>query len=175
MDQAIRILHTDLSSIRAGRVSTAVVENIKIKVYGGTQELTLSQLGTISITDAQTLTFTPFDISIVSEIERGLLKENRSFGVHVDGEVIRIKLPPLTEERRNEFVKLAKTKTEGVKVMVRQARHEAINHVRGKFGLKEIGEDVKFRMEKDIQKITDQKIEDIDQVLEGKVEELETV
>ena len=75
MDQAIRILHTDLSSIRAGRVSTAVVENIKIKVYGGTQELTLSQLGTISITDAQTLTFTPFDISIVSEIERGLLKD----------------------------------------------------------------------------------------------------
>ena len=59
--------------------------------------------------------------------------------------------------------------------MVRQARHEAINHVRGKFGLKEIGEDVKFRMEKDIQKITDQKIEEIDQVLEGKVEELETV
>lgn len=175
MDKALNILHEDFTGIRAGRASSSLVDNLSVSVYGGTTELTIAQLGTTSLSDPQTITFTPFDVSIISEIEKEINKQNRGFTVYVDGSVIRIKLPPLTEERRQEFIKLAKTKAENIKVMIRQARHDAINQVRDKLDAKEIAEDEKFRLEKEIQKITDEKTDEIEKILERKVEELKKV
>lgn len=175
MDKALSMLYEDFAGIRTGRASSSLVENLSVSVYGGTAELTLAQLGTTALSDPQTITFTPFDASIISEIEKEINRQNRGFTVYVDGSVIRIKLPPLTEERREEFIKLAKTKAENIKVMIRQVRHEAINKVRAKLDAKEIAEDEKFRLEKEMQKVTDEKTEEVEKLLERKVGELKQV
>ena len=175
MEKALAILSQDLGTIRAGRSNPQLVENVRVKVYGGTQELAIFELATITSSGPQTLILTPFDVAIATEIEKGLMQANLGLSISNEGELIRIKLPPLTEERRNEFVKLAKTKTEGVRIMVRQIRHEGISNIRRRFDAKEIGEDVKFRLEKDVQKITDGIMEKIDQLLESKVAELTNV
>jgi ribosome recycling factor len=175
MDKAIQILSQDLGTIRAGRASASLVENVRVKVYGGSTELTVAELASITASDSKTLIITPFDVSIIEELERGLMQVNLGVTFARDGEIIRVIIPPLTSERREEFVKLAKTKTEGVKVMIRQIRQEGMNRVRDQFAAKEIAEDQKFRMEKDIQKETDGKIEQADSLLESKVKELTTV
>lgn len=175
MDKALQILSQDLGTIRAGRATSALVEHIKIKAYGGSTELTIAELATISSSDPKTLVITPFDNSTIEEIEKGLQLANLGLTVARDGEIIRVIIPSLTSERREEFVKLAKTKTEGVRVMVRQIRQEAMNKVRDQLAAKTIGEDVKFRHEKEIQKETDEKIERVDEILENKVKELTTI
>lgn len=175
MQKALEILREDLGTIRAGRANAALIENIRMKVYGGSQELSLKELATISVSPPQAITVTPFDVSIIEEIERGLLQANLGLSVAQDGEIIRVKLPALTEERRQEFIKLAKTKSEGVRVMIRQIRHEVINNVRRWLAEKEIAEDEKFRLEKEIQKITDEVMEEVEGVLKRKIGELETV
>lgn len=175
MDKAIQILSQDLGTIRAGRASAALVEHTRVKVYGGSTELSVAELASITASDPKTLIITPFDVSIADELERGLQQANLGVTIARDGAVLRLIVPPLTSERREEFVKLAKTKAEGVKVMIRQIRQEAINKIRDQFSAKDITEDQKFRFEKDIQKETDDQTAQADELLEKKVEELTTV
>src|SRR3989344_1214071 len=172
MDKALQILSQDLGTIRAGRASSALIEHTRVKVYGGSTELSIAEVASISASDPKTLLITPFDVSIIDEIEKGLNQANLGVTVARDGEVIRLIVPPLTQERREEFVKLAKTKTEGVRVMIRQIRQEGVNKIRDQFAGKAITEDQKFAMEKEIQKETDEKIEKADELLESKVTEL---
>ncbi|MCR4263275.1 MAG: ribosome recycling factor [Candidatus Roizmanbacteria bacterium] len=175
MSQALTILREDLGTIRAGRASSSLIEHVRMKVYGGTTELTLAELATISSSDAKTMVVTPFDQSIIDEIERGLTQANLGLTVSQDGQIIRVVVPPMTEERRQEFIKLAKTKTEGVHIMIRQARQEAMNQVKNQEQNGEISEDEKFRLEKEVQKMTDEKTKEADSILERKVNELETL
>lgn len=175
MTQAISILREDLGTIRAGRASGSLIEHVRIKAYGGTTELSLAELATISSSDAKTMVVSPFDQSIISEIERGLNQANLGLTVSQDGQIIRVVVPPMTEERRQEFTKLAKTKTEGVHVMIRQARQEAMNQIKNMEQQNEISEDEKFRFEKEIQKLTDDKTKEADGLLEKKVTELTTL
>ncbi|KKR49346.1 MAG: Ribosome-recycling factor [Microgenomates group bacterium GW2011_GWC1_41_8] len=175
MSQAITILREDLGTIRAGRASAALIEHVRIKVYGGSTELSLTELATISSSDAKTMVVSPFDQSIIDEIERGLTQANLGLTVSQDGQIIRVLVPPMTEERRQEFIKLAKTKTEGVHVMIRQARQEAMNQIKNKEQQSEISEDEKFRFEKEVQKITDEKTKEADDILNRKVNELVTL
>ncbi len=175
MDKALQILSQDLGTIRAGRASAGLVEHTRIKVYGGSTELSIAEVASIAISDPKTLVLTPFDVSITDEIEKGLSLANLGMTVARDADVIRLIVPPLTAERREEFVKLAKTKAEGVRVMIRQIRQEAMNKVRDMAADKTIGEDQQFKFEKDIQKETDEKTEKIDELLESKVTELTTV
>src|SRR3989344_7384865 len=132
MAQAIAILKEDLGTIRAGRAHPQLVEHLKIKAYGGSQELTLAEMATISASDPKTIVITPFDQSVAEEIERGIAQANLGVTVIRDGAIIRVIIPPMTEERRDEFIKLAKTKTEGIHVMIRQARQEVMNQVKNK-------------------------------------------
>ncbi|MBI4137423.1 ribosome recycling factor [Candidatus Roizmanbacteria bacterium] len=175
MDQAITILREDLGTIRAGRASAGLIEHVRIKVYGGSTELSLAELATISSSDAKTMVVTPFDQSVIDEIERGLTQANLGLTVTQDGQIIRVVVPPMTEERRQEFIKLAKTKTEGVHVMIRQARQEAMNHIKNQEQQGDISEDEKFRFEKEVQKMTDDKTKEANEILERKVQELTTL
>jgi len=175
MDKALQILSQDLGTIRAGRASAALVEHTRVKVYGGSTELAISEIASIAATDPKTLVLTPFDVSITDEIEKGLNQANLGVTVARDGEVIRLIVPPLTQERREEFVKLAKTKAEGVKVMVRQIRQDAMNKIKDQFAAKTITEDQKFAFDKEVQKETDDRTEKADELLESKVNELTTV
>lgn len=172
MHKAFEILHHDFTTVRTGKASPALVENIVISAYGGTQPLRVMELATIHAQDAQTLLIAPFDKSIVNEIEKGISASNVGLNPIIDGEVLRINLPPLTEERRLEFIKLIKQKAENGKVMIRQIRHEGMEDAKKKAEGEGISEDEITRLEKEIQKITDDFMDKIDKLCEEKEQEL---
>jgi len=172
MRKAIEVTRTDLSSIRSGRATPALVEHIVVAVYGGSQHLKVMELGTIAAGDSKTLVIVPYDPSIIAEIERGIAAANVGLTPVVDGEVIRITIPPLSEERRQEYIKLSKVKLEAGKVMVRQVRHDAMKDLSTQLANKDIGEDEKKGGEKKVQELTDEMIAEIDTMGEKKEAEL---
>jgi len=172
MQKVLEVLRADLATVRTGRAAPSLVENIIIKAYGGTQKLKLMELATITSTDPQTLMITPFDKSIVNDIQKGILESNIGLTPSSDGNIIRIAIPPLSEERRQELIRLMKQKVENGKIQIRQVRHEAINIVKKRFADKEISQDDLTRLEKEIQKATDDTIAAIEAMMERKEEEL---
>ena len=172
MQEVYDLVATDINSIRTGRATPSLVEDILINAYGGTQRLMIKELGTISAPDNQTLIIDPWDKSIIGEIRRGILGANAGLNPSIDGEIIRITLPPMTTEDRVSFVKLLSSKLESGRVMVRQIRGDALKDIRKSFEEKEIGEDDKFNQEKRLQEITDDFIEKINEAGENKKKQL---
>lgn len=172
MQKAFEVLLSDLSTIRTGKASPTLVENIFINAYGGAQRLKVLELATIHAQDPQTLIVSPYDSSIIAEIEKGIHEANAGINPIVDGDILRISIPPLSEERRKEMVKLVNQKTESGKIMIRQARHESMEQVKKMGNSKTISEDDVTRLEKEIQKITDSFMEKIDNLRKAKEEEL---
>ena len=169
MAKVLDVLRTDLATVRTGRATPSLVESITLSVYGGTQKLKLMELATIATSDSQTLVITPFDSSIIGEIQKGILEANVGLNPSNDGQVIRITIPQLSEERRKELIHLMHQKLENGRIMVRQIRHEAMAHVKKQ---KEISEDEVSRLEKEVQKLTDELMLDIDGAGKKKEEEL---
>ncbi len=169
MKKAIEVTRVDLSSIRSGRATPALVENIVVAVYGATQHLKVMELATISAIDSKTLVISPYDPSILSEIERGIAAANVGLNPIVDGEILRISIPPLSEERRQDYIKLAKAKLEAGKVMVRGVRHDAMKELDGALSSKDLGEDEKKSGEKKVQELTDEMIAELE-AMEAKKE-----
>lgn len=172
MKKAVEATRMDLTTIHSGRATPALVENITIVAYGGTQRLRLKELATITTTDAKALLVQPFDPAILGEIEKSLLEANTGLTPVVDGEVIRIAIPLLSQERRAEYIKLAHTKLEGGRIMVRQARGEGMRKLKLAAENNEIGEDEQAHGEKLVQELTDEMIADIDAMGERKETEL---
>lgn len=169
IDKVLDILKGDLSTIRTGRATPSLVESIVINAYAGTAKLKVMELATIGSIDAKTLVITPFDPSIINEIQKGIEAANAGFTPIVDGPLIRISIPPLSQERREELIKAMKHKLENGKIMVRQVRHEGIEQVKKDFEGRE--DDIK-RLEKEIQRIVDETIETIDDYGRQKEQEL---
>jgi ribosome recycling factor len=172
MEKALEILQGELSSIRTGRATSSLVENIICSVYGGTQHLKVVELGTIGVLDARTITISPWDNSIIGEIRQAILTSDVGLMPIVDGAVIRVAVPALTLERRQEYIRLLSKQLENGKVMIRQIRHEKMTEIKIAFENKEMGEDDKFRSEQDLQKITDEYVEKIDEIGSKKEAEL---
>lgn len=172
MKKAIEVTTTDISSIRSGRATPALVEHIVIPAYGGTQRLKVMELATITTMDAKTIVISPYDPSIIGEIEKGIQEANRGLTPVIDGEIIRITIPPLSEERRQEYIKLARVKVEGGRIMVRQVRGDAMRQVKKLQEENQISEDDKKHAEKLIQELTDEMVADLDGLLERKETEL---
>ncbi|MFH0864490.1 MAG: ribosome recycling factor [Candidatus Gottesmanbacteria bacterium] len=172
MQKALEIIRADLGTIRTGRATPALVENVIVSVYGGTQKLKIIELATINTTDSRTIVITPFDQSIIEEINKGLQIANIGLTPILDGDVIRISIPSLTEERRQEYIKLAKQKLEAGRIMIRQIRHELMNDLKRGFEADEISEDDRRRCENDLQDLTDKMISEIDELGRRKEEEL---
>jgi len=175
MEKVLEIVRGEISSIRTGRASSSLVENIDCLVYGGTQKLKVVELGTISTPDPQTIMIQPFDPSIIGEIRQGIERANIGLVPIVDGEIIRIKIPPLSSERRQEFIKLLHHHLENGRIMIRQIRHDKMIDIRKAFEEKLLNEDEKFRLEQELQKITDEFVEKIGEMGERKEEELLTI
>lgn len=171
MQKALENLHADFQTVRTGKASPALVENIMIKAYGGTAVLRVLELATIHVTDVHTLVLTPFDHSVIGEIERGISDAKVGINPIIDGDLIRINLPPLSEERRREFVKLIHTKAEAGKVQMRQIRQDGMTQAK-KMESQDVSEDEIIRVEKDIQRQTDHFIEQIELMAKQKEEEL---
>jgi ribosome recycling factor len=152
IEKVLDILKGDLSTIRTGRATPALVENIIISAYGGTARLRVMELATIGAIDNKTLLITPYDPSIINEIQKGIEAANAGFTPISDGNLIRISIPPLSQERREELIKAMRHKLENGKVMVRQVRHEAMDTIKKEF---EVREDYIKRLEKEVQKLVD--------------------
>lgn len=167
----IEVLKNDLATIRTGRATPSLVENIVISAYQGSAKLKVMELATIGATDTATLVITPFDHTTINEIEKGIREANIGLSPVVDGQIVRISLPPLSTERREELIKSVKHKLENGKIMVRQARHEAMTEVKKQKEDNAISEDDVTRLEKEIQKIVDTTSEQIDEM--GKQKEAE--
>ena len=162
----------DLATVRTGRATPALVENVVVSVYNGTTKLKIKELATIGASDSQTLVITPFDHSILPELQKGILEANIRLTPTTDGNVVRISIPPLSEERRQELIHLMKLKLEGGRIMVRQVRHEGMAAIKKQFSDKNISKDDSTRLEKEIQKATDDIMDAIDAMGEKKEEEL---
>lgn len=172
MDKVLEVIKTDLSTVRTGRATPSLVEHIVVAVYGGSTKLKIMELATIGTQDTQTILITPFDHTIINEIQKGISDANVGLNPIVDGQAIRISIPPLSQERREQLIHLMKQKLENGRIMIRQVRQEAMHDIKKQFADKTISEDDQFRLEKEAQKITDSTIEQIDMLGKKKEEEL---
>lgn len=169
IEKVLDILKGDLGTIRTGRATPALVENIVISAYGGSAKLKVMELATIATSDNATLLLTPFDTTIINEIQKGIEAANVGFSPTIDGTVIRISIPPLSQDRRQELIKAMKHKLENGKIMVRQVRHEAMETIKKEYEGRE--DDIK-RLEKEVQKLVDDTSATIDDWGRQKEQEL---
>jgi ribosome recycling factor len=169
IQKVMDILKTDLGTIRTGRATPALVESLTIAVYGGSAKMRIMELATIGTLDAQTIVITPFDQSIINEVQKGIQDANTGLNPVVDNGVVRITIQPLSQERREELIKLMHHKLENGRVMTRQARHDAMDHVKK---LEGISEDETERLEKEVQKTIDSTMSTIDGMGKQKEDEL---
>lgn len=172
MQQVLDLVIGDIASLRTGRAMPSLVENIVCPSYGGTQRLKVQELGTISVPDPQTLVISPWDKSIIGDIRKGILEANIGLNPAIDGEIIRIILPQMTTEDREKYVRLLAQKLESGRIMVRQARAEAMHEIKKAYEAKELSEDMKFDAEKKVQALTDEFVGKVDEAGEHKKQEL---
>jgi len=172
MDQVVELFKEDIATLRTGRATPALIEDITVSVYEGQQKMRLKELGAITTPDPRTLTFQPWDATILKEIKNGITAANLGFQPVIDGQLIRIVLPPLTEEQRNDYLKLLGRKTEAARVMIRDIRGEERHQLQEQQKAKEISEDVFRRQEEQLQKLTDEYIAQINELASVKEKEI---
>ena len=173
MTKSVDALRHELTLLRTGRASTALVDHLKVNYYGS--EMPLSQVATVAVADARSITITPWEKQMVAAVEKAILASNLGLTPNTAGQVIRINLPPLTEERRKELTKHVHHEGENAKVAVRNVRRDAIQHVKELLKEKKITEDEARRSEDEIQKLTDKFVKDTDDVVKAKEQELMAV
>lgn len=172
MKKALDVTRMDIASIRSGRATPALVENIVVMAYGGTQRMRIQEMATITTMDAKTIVIAPYDISTIAEIEKGIQTGSTGLTPVVDKDVIRITIPALSEDRRLEYIKLAKAKLEAGKVMIRQIRGDAMRDLKKAEEGKTISEDEQKHGERMIQELTDEMVAEIDTMGAHKEQEL---
>lgn len=170
MTGAIRALEDDFGAIRTGRASPAVAEKVMVDYYG--TPTPLIQLATISAPEPRLLTIRPFDPASIKDIERAILSSDLGLTPSNDGKLIRLSIPPLTEERRHDLVKQVKARTEEARISVRNVRRDVHNDMREFENEKLISEDELHRGEEDLQKLTDDFVEQINTIGERKEKEV---
>ena len=170
MGKTIDSLKGDLSKMRTGRANTSLIEHIQVSAYGS--DTPLNQVANISVGDARSLTVTPWDKSMVKAIEKGIMDSGLGLNPVTAGEVIRVPLPPLTEDRRKEMIRLVRQEVESSRVAVRNIRRDANSDFKTLQKEKEISEDEERNGGERVQKLTDQKIVVIDKLLEEKEKDL---
>ncbi len=175
LQEVVELVKTDISSIRTGRAHSGLVEGIEIQAYGGQARLKLNELATITVPDANSIIIDPYDKSVIGEIKKGILAANIGLNPNIDGEFIRLSIPPMTTEDRERYVKLLSQKIESGRIMVRQVRADFMKSIGKKHDDKEISEDEKFALEKKLQQAVDEFIEKIEEVGEKKKVELLSV
>jgi ribosome recycling factor len=173
MTKSIDALKHELTSLRTGRASTGLVDNLKVNYYGS--DMPLNQVATVTVADARSITITPWEKAMVGPVEKAILASNLGFTPNTLGQIIRINLPPLTEERRKDLIKHVYAEAENAKISVRNIRRDAISGIKDLLKEKSISEDDARRHEDEIQKLTDKAVKDIDDVAKGKENELLSV
>lgn len=170
MDKALDALRREFSGVRTGKASPQLLDSVRVEAYGS--QLPLVQVATVSAPEPRLLVVQPFDRSMISPIEKGIQQSDLGLNPSNDGKVVRVPIPPLTEERRREYVKLLHKMAEEAKIAVRQARHDALNDIKAQQKDKALSEDEARRAEKDVQKVTDEYTAKVDEALKHKEDEV---
>lgn len=172
MEKAIQHTKSELLKIRAGKASPAMLEGLMVKYYGN--DTPISQVASISTPDARSLIIKPWEKSTIGEIEKAIINSDLGFNPQNDGEIVRINIPPLTEERRINLTKQAKNESEEGKISIRNARKDANDQLK-KLQKEGTAEDDVKRAEDKVQALTDDYVKRIDEILEQKEKEIMTV
>jgi ribosome recycling factor len=170
MDKSVASLRQELTKLRTGRAHTSLLDHITVEYYGS--EVPLNQCANVNVEDPRTLAVTPWEKTMVQPIEKAIQNSDLGLNPASAGTVIRVPLPPLTEERRKDMIKLVRHEAENGRVAVRNIRRDAIHDIKELLKEKMIGEDDEHRAEDEIQTITDRHVADIDKVLTVKESEL---
>jgi len=170
MKKSIGNLQKEFTAIRTGRANASMFDGIKVDVYGS--EMPLNQVATISIPEPRLVVIQPWDKGNLGEIEKAILKSDLSLNPSNDGNLIRIQIPDLTEERRKEYVKLAKQKAEECRIAVRNVRRDGNDMMKGLEKDKDISEDESKAAQDNIQKITDKNIDEVQKLTDNKETEI---
>jgi len=173
MTKSIEALRHDLTKLRTGRATTALVDHLKVSYYGS--EMPLTQVASVAVTDARSLTISPWEKQMVSAVEKAILASDLGLTPNTSGTVIRINIPALTEERRRDLSKHVHGEGESAKIAIRNIRRDANQQVKDLLKDKAITEDEESRTQDEIQKLTDKAIKDIDDVVKAKEQELMAV
>jgi ribosome recycling factor len=167
MQKTLHALKDEFSKVRTSRAHPSILEHVVVAYYGS--EMPLSQVASVNASDAQTLTITPWDKGAIPHIEKAILKADLGLNPVTSGEVVRVPMPPLNEERRKEFVKLVKAEAEKARVAIRNIRRDLNNDIKKN---KDMSEDEERRIHDAIQKLTDKYIELVDKTLADKEKDL---
>lgn len=170
MRRSIEALKDELRRLRTGRAHTGLLEHITVEYYGS--EVPLNQAASITVEDARTLTVSPWEKSIVPAVEKAILNSDLGLTPATAGTVIRVPLPPMTEERRKELVRVVRHEAEGGRVAIRNIRRDALSDVKELLKEKEITEDDDHRAHEEVQKLTDRYVAEVDALLKEKEAEI---
>jgi ribosome recycling factor len=170
MNKAVESVRSELIRIRTGKATTALLDAVKVDCYGSL--MPLNQVGTVSVADVHMITVTPWDKSLLNAIDKAILTANLGFNPSSDGQIVRVPIPPLNEERRRELVKLTKKFGEEGKIAVRNIRRDQNEHLKKAEKDEHFSEDERKRGEAEVQRYTDKAIKDIDALLAAKEKEI---
>ncbi|WP_263820002.1 ribosome recycling factor [Salinibacter sp.] len=170
MEESVSYMRSELRTIRAGRASPAMLENVTVEYYGS--QTPLEQVASVSAPQPDLIVVQPFDRSAIENIERGIMKADLGLNPNNDGEKIRIPIPPLSEERRKELVETSRERAEETKISIRNIRRDAKNEIQNVVEAENFSEDVRYGAEEDLQDITDAHTETVEELLEQKTEQI---
>ena len=170
MSKCVALLKDHYRKMRTGRANVGLLEGLKVEYYGS--EMPINQVASVSVEDARTLVISPWDKCAVTAVEKAILKSDLGLTPNTAGQVIRLPLPPMTEERRKELTKVARHEAENSRVAIRAVRRDLMNELKEMLKERLISEDDDRRTQEEIQKLTDRHVHDIDSVLAEKEKEL---
>jgi len=173
MQKSIESLKTDLGKVRTGRAHTGILDHITVDYYG--TQMPLNQVANLTLLDARTIAIAPWEKKMGAVIEKAIRDSDLGLNPSAQGDLIRVPMPALTEQRRRELIKVVKGEAENAKVAVRNLRRDAIHHLKDLLKEKEVSEDDERRAQEDIQKLTDKFIAEIDKLLAAKETDLMAV
>ncbi len=173
LNKALEFLQSELVSIRAGRANTSILENLSVSAYGAM--MTMKELGSITVLDSQNLVISPWDKGLVQSIVKAIRESDLNLNPTDDGNVVRVPIPALTEERRVELTKLAAKKAEDTKQTIRGIRQDAMKEIDKDFTDKKLGEDEKFTLKEEVEDTVKEFANKIDDLLEAKKKDLMTI
>jgi ribosome recycling factor len=173
MGKSVEALKHDLAKVRTGRAHTGLIDHLRVDYYGS--EVPINQVGNVTLSDARTISVQPFEKKMVQVIEKAIRDSDLGVNPATSGDVIRIPMPALTEERRRELTKIVKHEGENAKVAVRNVRRDAIQHLKELLKNSEVSEDDEKRAQDEVQKMTDKSIADIDRLVAEKEKDVMSV
>jgi ribosome recycling factor len=173
MQRTVETLKSDLQKIRTGRAHTGLLDHVTVDYYG--QQMSISKVANVNLLDARTISVTPWEKKMVPAIEKAIRDSDLGLNPASSGDVIRVPMPPLTEERRKDLIKVVRHEAENARVAVRNVRRDAIGHLKELLKEKKVAEDEERRAQDDVQKLTDRYVHEIDKVLQAKEADLMAV